>query len=125
ITSQSCRFLDPRALIITVGLDDKGIALPVTDIPSQPTRFPRIVRKLASIRPDRAPAMSDFKELNHPARKHHELDSVVVGKQAWPPGRVAIDWRAGAFIHVFIVQDFSLCVLAAHCFGVLLLSPFG
>src|SRR5438045_4547795 len=71
---------EPGTAIKTVCVDHERVALPVTDVPSHEARFRRFCRKFSSICPDRAPSVSQLKELQHSIGQRYKLESVVVLK---------------------------------------------
>src|SRR5262249_42443128 len=114
---------DPCPFIVTVGLDHKRVAVPMTDIPSIPVRLRRLGRKLSSVGPDRSPGVGDFPELKYAVGKHDEFKSVVIGMQPWPSRWVAIHWRARPLVGVLAMKNFTGGILRTDAGCMLLLPP--
>lgn len=82
-------------------------------------------RQEVFFRPDGAPSMRQFEELQHPIRQHDKFRSVVVRVQ--PPGahRITIDLRSAAEAgSVLIAKRFAVLVLIAHSRLTRLRDPF-
>src|SRR5438132_3786465 len=116
---------EPLPLFITDRFDDECIALPMTNVPSEPARFRRLVREFSSVGPDGAPSVRQFEELQYPVRQHDKFDSVVVRVQTASAHRITIDLRSAAEAgSVLIAKRFAVLVLIANRRFMLLLPPF-
>src|SRR5262249_36170771 len=108
------RRVKPGSIVVTIGLDDKGVPFPMPDAPSHPPGLGRFGRELPAVGPDGAPRMTDFEELNHTVRQHYEFETVVVGVVARISVRIAVDETSTFTGRVFAMKRRSIRTLLTN-----------